>query len=295
MNPIGCHGLVWTDDFSPTRFDAVATKIAAAGFDLFEVPLMDPWGFDAGRAGATLRDLGLAATVSVGLGIDTDVTSTDTSSAAAGEKLLIQAVDQASLLGADQLVGVLYSQLKRYPMPVSAAGRRQAQSVLGRVAEHAASVGLGLSLEVVNRYETNVINTLADAAEFVVGIGKDNVKLHVDSFHMNIEETNFYTPLVAVAGLIGYAHVSENTRGYLGSGGIRFGDFFRGLVDAGFDGPITFETFSNTQLTPELAGLLAVWRPFYDDAEALSAHAAQFTRSELESARAARTITHERT
>jgi D-psicose/D-tagatose/L-ribulose 3-epimerase len=287
INPIGCHGLVWTSDFRADRFDDVARRIAEAGFDLFEVPLMDPWGFDAERAGATLRELNLQATLSVGHGPDTDISSEDPAIVAAGEKLLIQAIEQAARLGASQVVGVLYSQLKRYLMPVTPAGRGQSQRVLARVADHAASLGLGLSLEVVNRYETNVFNTLADAADFVAGVGRANVKLHVDSFHMNIEETNLYSPLIAVAELIGYAHVSENTRGYLGSGGVRFGDFFRGLADAGYTGPITFETFSSTQLDPDLAGLLAVWRPFYDDTDALAAHAASFVRSQIEAARSA--------
>lgn len=284
INPIGCHGLVWTSDFRPDRFDHVARRIAQAGFDLFEVPLMDPWGFDAERAAITLGAHNLQATLSVGHGANTDVSSEDAATAAAGEKLLIQAVDQASRLGASQVVGVLYSQLKRYSAPVTPAGRRQAQYVLARVADHADSLGLGLSLEVVNRYETNVINTLADAADFVAGVGKANVKLHVDSFHMNIEETNLYSPLIAVAELIGYAHVSENTRGYLGSGGVRFGDFFRGLADAGYSGPVTFETFSSTQLDPDLAGLLAVWRPFYDDTDAVAAHAARFMRGQVDAA-----------
>src|SRR5262245_60624988 len=93
-NLIGCHGLVWTSDFRPDQFDDVARRIAAAGYDLFEVPLMDPWGFDAERAAATLRDLGLQATLSVGHGPDTDPSSDDPAVAAAGEKLLIQAVDQ---------------------------------------------------------------------------------------------------------------------------------------------------------------------------------------------------------
>lgn len=287
INPLGCHGLVWTSDFRPDRFDDVAQRIARAGFDLFEVPLMDPWGFDAERAAAALRANNLQVTLSVGHRADTDVSSEDAATAAAGEKLLIQAIDQASRLGASQVVGVLYSQLKRYSAPVTPAGRRQAQRVLARVADHAESLGLGLSLEVVNRYETNVFNTVADAADFVAGIGKPNVKLHVDSFHMNIEETNLYTPLIAVAELIGYAHVSESTRGYLGSGGVRFGDFFRGLADAGYTGPITFETFSSRQLEPDLAGLLAVWRPFYDDTDALAAHAARFLRGQVEAAHSA--------
>lgn len=96
MNPVGCHGLVWTSDFSADRFDQIAGRIAAAGFDLFEVPLMDPWGFDADAAGQSLRRHGLQAVLSVGHDHGSDISADDPVAADAGEKLLIQAVDQAA-------------------------------------------------------------------------------------------------------------------------------------------------------------------------------------------------------
>lgn len=290
MNPIGCHGLTFTDAFTAADFDTTARRIAAAGFDLYEVPLMDPWGFDAARGKQVLDDLGLASVVSVGHDGPTDISQEDPAQARAGEELLNQGLQQAHALGATMLTGVLYSSLKRYGKAVSAAGRSQSQQILGRIADRAADLGMDIGLEIVNRYETNVINSLGDAAAFAEEIGRPNVKLHIDTFHMNIEEVNLYDPVLAVADRIGYVHVSENTRGYLGSGRMDFDQFFRALAIIGYGGPLTFETFSASTLSADFAGLLAVWRNFYSDPDDLAAHAAQYMRDGLAHARSTSSV-----
>lgn len=283
-NLIGCHGLTFTDSADAQAFDETARRIAAAGFDLFELPLMDPWGFDAVRAGGVLRDLGLASVVSIGHDGPTDISQVDSAQAKAGEELLNQGLTQANRLGATIMTGVLYSSLKRYGRAVTPAGRAQSQEILGRVADRAADLGITISLEIVNRYETNVINTLRDAAVFADEIGRPNLKLHIDTFHMNIEESDLYRPVIDVGDRIGYVHVSENTRGYLGTGRIDFDLFFRALAEIGYQGPMTFETFSTSNLSPDFAGLLAVWRAFYSDTDDLAAHAAAYTRSGMHAA-----------
>lgn len=285
-NPIGCHGLVWTDQFDPDSLDQVARRTAAAGFDLLEIPFMDPWGFDGAGARKILDAHGLACVLSVGHDHGSDPTG-DAGEAAAAERLLDHAVEVASDMGASQIVGVLYSKLRRYPLALTTSARLQSQEILARVAERAKSHGVQLSLEIVNRYETNVINTLADTASYIAGTGSDNIKMHIDSFHMNIEEADLYTPVVQYKDLVGYVHVSENTRGYLGSGGVAFDQLFRALAEIGYAGPVTLETFSPDLLQPEFAGLLALWRPFYKDPDDLGSHAVEFIRNKL---RAAQTV-----
>ncbi|MFV0425871.1 MAG: sugar phosphate isomerase/epimerase family protein [Beutenbergiaceae bacterium] len=287
MNPVGCHGLTFTDAFTTDDFDATARRIAAAGFDLYEVPLMDAWGFDAARGKHILDDLGLASVVSVGHDGPTDISQEDPAQAKAGEELLNQGLQQAHTLGASMMTGVLYSSLKRYGRAITPAGRAQSQQILGRVADRAADLGMSIGLEIVNRYETNVINSLKSAAAFTDEIGRPNVKLHIDTFHMNIEEDDLYHPVLEVADRIGYVHVSENTRGYLGSGRIDFEQFFQALATIGYTGPLTFETFSASQLSADFAGLLAVWRDFYSDPDDLAAHAAAYVRRGLAAAQSA--------
>jgi D-psicose/D-tagatose/L-ribulose 3-epimerase len=230
--------------------------------------------------GEVIRSHGLSCVLSVGHDHGSDPTGS-AAEAAAAEKLLGHAVEVAADMGAAQIVGVLYSKLRRYPLALTAGGRRQSQDILARVAERAAAHGIQLSLEIVNRYETNVVNTLADTAAYIAGTGSGNIKMHIDSFHMNIEEADMYSPVVRYGHLVGYVHVSENTRGYLGSGGVAFDQLFRALAQVGYAGPVTFETFSPDLLEPAVAGLLALWRPFYDDPDDLGRHAVGFIRNKL--------------
>jgi D-psicose/D-tagatose/L-ribulose 3-epimerase len=285
-NPIGCHGLVWTDQFDVGNLDQVARRTAEAGFELLEVPFMNPWAFDGSGARKVIDAHGLSAVLSVGHDHGSDPTG-DAEEAAAAERLLQHAVEVATDLGASQIVGVLYSKLRRYPLAVAPSRRRQSQEILARVAGRAKNHGIQLSLEIVNRYETNVINTLADTASYIEGTGSDNIKMHIDSFHMNIEEADMYSPVVKYGDLVGYVHVSENTRGYLGSGGVAFDQLFRALAQVCYTGPVTFETFSPDLLKPDFAGLLALWRPFYKDPDDLGRHAVEFIRNKL---RAAQTV-----
>ena len=81
------------------------------------------------------------------------------------------------------------------------------------LAQQAAVSGITLGLEVVNRYESNLINTAKQALEFIADAGADNLKVHLDTYHMNIEEADFTNPVLACGNQLGYVHVGENHRG----------------------------------------------------------------------------------
>jgi D-psicose/D-tagatose/L-ribulose 3-epimerase len=75
---------------------------------------------------------------------------------------------------------------------------------------------------------------------------------------------------------LGYVHIGENHRGYLGSGHIDFAAFFHALTDIGYAGPITFESFSSAVAAPGLSNDLAIWRNLWDDGADLARHARAF-------------------
>src|SRR6476620_10516759 len=127
------------------------------------------------------------------------------------------------------------------------------------LAGQADELGITLGLEVCNRYETNVINTAADALRLADDIGADNVLIHLDTYHMNIEEDDFVRPVLLVGDRLGYGHIGENHRGYLGSGHLDFAPFFRALDAIDYTGPITFESFSSAVVAQGLSNDLAVW------------------------------------
>jgi D-psicose/D-tagatose/L-ribulose 3-epimerase len=278
---IGCHGLVWSGDFDRAGFDRAVGKTLDAGFDLLEIPLLDPAGFDRVAAKQSLAKRSVAVSASLGLSADADISSEDPDVVAAGERTLITAVEILNDLGAEYFVGVLYGRLAKYPGPATARGRSNSIEVLRRVAERASGLGIRLGLEVVNRYETNLLNTANQALAYLDELDHPNVGVHLDSYHMNIEEADMIGPVLACGDRLSYVHIGESHRGYLGSGTVDFDGLFRGLRLIGYDGPIAFESFSTAVVHPTLSRSLAVWRNLWQDSDDLGAHANAFIRGKL--------------
>lgn len=91
-------------------------------------------------------------------------------------------------------------------------------------------------------------------------------------------------PVHEVGDRLGYVHIGENHRGYLGSGSLDFTAFFHALADIGYTGPITFESFSSAVVAEGLSNDLAVWRDLWDDGMDLARHAHGFMRAGLQAA-----------
>ncbi|MGY1603289.1 sugar phosphate isomerase/epimerase family protein [Geodermatophilus sp. SYSU D00815] len=278
---IGCHGLVWTGVYDPEGIRHAVRKTRDAGFDLIEFPLMDPFTFDVAAARAALDETGLEATGSLGLNESTDISSEDDAAVRAGEDLLNRAVDVLAELGAEHLCGIVYSAMRKYMEPATPRGVANSQAVIGRVAERAREAGIKVSVEVTNRYESNVLNTARQAREFVKGTDSANVGVHLDTYHMNIEESDMFSPVVETAEQLSYVHIGESHRGYLGTGSVDFGSFFRALHRVRYDGPVVFESFSSAVVAPDLSRMLGIWRNLWSDSDELGAHANAYIRGTL--------------
>lgn len=285
-NPLGIHALVWTGDTSRESIELATTRTSAAGFDLLELSLHDLDTLDVTHARATLGKAGRQVVCSRGLAFDADVSSEDTVVVERGARLLQSSLAATAGLGARVLTGALYSALGKYPAPLSPRGRRNAVAVLKDLADEAASLDVVLGLEVCNRYETNVVNTARQVLDLADDIGRDNVMIHLDTYHMNIEEDDLVRPVHEVGDRLGYIHVGENHRGFLGSGHIDFTGFFHALADIGYTGPITFESFSSAVVARGLSNDLAVWRNLWTDGPELARHARAFLATHLAAAAA---------
>jgi D-psicose/D-tagatose/L-ribulose 3-epimerase len=281
MNTLGVHALVWVGDTSPASVEYAIEHTKAAGFDLLELSLHDSTNLDTAAARKSLDAAGLRVACSRGLAFSADVSSEDPSVVARGEQLLQDSLATTHDLGGTHLTGALYSALGKYGKPLTAGGRANVVSVLRRLAQEAAPRGMTLGLEVCNRYETNVVNTAHDALALADDIGEDNVLIHLDTYHMNIEEDDLVRPVYEVADRLGYVHIGENHRGYLGSGHLDFGAFFHALADVGYSGPITFESFSSAVVMAGLSNDLAIWRNLWSDGDDLARHARAFIAGQL--------------
>jgi D-psicose/D-tagatose/L-ribulose 3-epimerase len=280
MNPLGVHALVWVGDWTEASARLAIESTKQTGFDLIEIPLLDPWSVDAAMTRRLLEDNGLAATCSLGLGRDTDVSSEDETVVARGRDLLAAAVDAAHGFGATDLCGVVYSMMGKYGAPCSAVSRRHAVESMAWLYEQTAQAGISLSLEIVNRYETNVANTAREMLALIDETGAD-IGVHLDSYHMNIEENGLAEPVHECGDRFRYLHIGESHRGYLGTGNVDFDQLFGAVRDVGFAGPVTFESFSSAVVSAELTPMLALWRNLWDDGRDLATHARAFMAERL--------------
>ena len=280
-NPLGVHALVWAGNTSPGEVERAVERTAATGYDLLEFSLHDLDNLDIAHARGLVDAAGIQVACSRGLAFSADVSSDDTAVVANGADLLhghsqpppnwaarcspvLSTAHSAST--ATPLIGRARQRRRRHPRPR---------------ASEASGEGITLGLEICNRYETNVINTARQALGLADDIGEDNVMIHLDTYHMNIEEDDLARPVLEVGDRLGYVHIGENHRGYLGSGHLDFTGFFHALGDIGFTGPITFESFSSAVVAAGLSYDLAVWRDLWDDGDDLAAHALAFISSHL--------------
>ncbi len=133
----------------------------------------------------------------------------------------------------------------------------------------------------VNRYETNVGNTAREMLALIEQTGAD-IGVHLDSYHMNIEENGLAEPVRESGDRFRYLHIGESHRGYLGTGNVDFDELFGAVREVGYTGPVTFESFSSAVVHPDLSTMLAVWRNLWDDSRDLATHARAFMAERLE-------------
>lgn len=285
MNPIGVHALSLVGGWSEAEARDAIGRSARLGFELIEIPMMEPDTFDPAMTRRLLDEHGLGATVSLGLDATTDISSPDEAVARRGEDHLGRVVELAANIGATHVCGVIHSAMQKYMQPASEDGIGRSATILRRICARAQEHGITIGLEAVNRYESNIVNTADQAVALCEMIGADNVTVHLDSYHMNIEEGDAAAAIIRTGSRLGYVHIGESHRGYLGSGSIDFAAIFRSLVRIGYEGPITFESFSSEVVNAHLSSMLGIWRNLWSDGDDLCRHALQFTRAGLHAAR----------
>jgi len=275
----GGHALVWVGDWSPTSARAAISSAARNGYDYIELAIFDPWNFDTKLTKDLLQEYGLRAHASLGLSAKTDVTSTDPSIVAKGDELLRKVTDVLHDIGGTELCGVIFSALAKYPTPETKENRNNSIKAMQRLADYAADKGINIDLEVVNRYETNIMNTGIEGLAFLDEVNRPNAYLHLDTYHMNIEEDGMQKSVLAAGDRLGYVHIGESHRGYLGTGTVDFDSFFAALKKINYQGPITFESFSSAVVDPSLSNTLCVWRNLWSDSDDLAKKSLDFMKA----------------
>lgn len=282
MIKIGVHALTFIGDIENKSIETCLSQVSKIGYDVMELPLLNPDALDTNFVSKAYEKFNIEPTVSLGLSFKTDIASEDQDRVNAGHELLLKALQKTIDVGSSNLCGVIHSALQKNDAPKTKKGYENSLSVIRDLAEKANQNNVTLSLEVVNRYETNIMNTAEDALNYLNDLNMPNVKIHMDTYHMNIEEDNFIDPIKSIGkNKLGMFHIGENHRGYLGSGHINFKEAFTGLREIEYSGIVTFESFSSKVVDPVLSNTLAVWRNLWSNSEDLATQALSYIKSNL--------------
>jgi D-psicose/D-tagatose/L-ribulose 3-epimerase len=280
----GIQGLTFTDTWNEANARAAIDNAARLGFDFIEVFVTDFAPDDVAMTRDVAGKAGIAVATAVVLPSDADLSSPDREIAARGEAIVERSLEIARELGSSAVSGLIYAGLGRYQAPPTPAQRHQVIEALGRLDQKARSLGLGLGLEAVNRYETYLVNTLDEAASIIEAIGSDNMFIHLDTFHMNLEENDIAGIIARNGHLLGHAHLADNNRAMPGTGTFDFKELFRALARADYQGDFALESFSSAVVGPGVVAATASWRPVWQDPVECARQGLNFMRAEVEAA-----------
>jgi len=276
--PLGVNSWVWTSPFTDAQTPLIA-RAARLGFDLFEIPVEDPDHFSRGKVAGALRDAGLGAVVCGVFPPFRDLSSADAGPRRACLQYLRQAIRLGEQWQAKVLCGPAYTGVGRSPYASEAqrrAARRRAVRGLREAARMAADAGMTLALEPLNRFETDLVNTAEQGKALVAAVDHPAVGLHLDTFHMNIEETSLREAVLTAGSALVHVHACENDRGAPGGGQVRWSELKAGLKEISYPGAVVIESF--TPACKSIARAAAVWRPVAASPDRLAADGLAYLR-----------------
>ncbi|MDC0934998.1 sugar phosphate isomerase/epimerase [Pirellulales bacterium] len=231
------------------------------GFDSVELAVADAGDIDAAHVKRELDRTGLKCSAFCALmGPDRDLRGNDAQQKTAAE-YVESMLDLMAVVGCPKLVGPLYSAVGRtegYSDDEKAAQWKCVADHLGRLADAAQSKGQQLCLEPLNRFETDMINTADQGLRMLDDVGHPALTLHLDTFHMNIEEKCSADAIRRAGDRLGHLHACGSDRGTPGKDHIDWGPIVEALRDVGYDGDAVIESF--TVDVTMIARAAAIWR-----------------------------------
>ncbi|MEG1947154.1 MAG: sugar phosphate isomerase/epimerase family protein [Lachnospiraceae bacterium] len=266
---LGIHLSSYTKNWKDCGFGYME-HAARTGYTAVELPLMNPDTYDTAKAKELLKKYHLNCTCGTGVNFMEDPSSTDLEIRKKGKERLKKCIDIAAKLETDCLGGVLYAPwgLKKSRMQAQENYKIAAES-MSEIAEYGKQYGITISLEILNRYESYFMNTVAEGQEFLKEIGNQNVKLHFDTFHSYIEETSIKEAIRTGQEDIYHVHLCDNNRCAPGTGAICWKEVKEGLEEIGYNRYVMVENFilPNTEAGMETCIWRESGRTVYENAE----------------------------
>jgi D-psicose/D-tagatose/L-ribulose 3-epimerase len=257
---IGINSFLFVSPFT-TASTKLFPKFKKWGFDTVELPVEAPEHIDAAKVKAAADKAGLAigsVCACMGPGRDFRGSEADQQTAMTYCKALI---DQMVVMGCPSLIGPVYSVVGRADAEEPAAQKAQWALVvknLKELAKYAEAKGVQICVEPLNRFETDFLNTCDQALKLLKAVKSPALKLHLDTFHMNIEEKNQAAAILKAGSLLGHFHACGSDRGTPGGDHIDWKPIVAALKKIRYDGDVVIESFTTD--VKVIARAAAIWR-----------------------------------
>jgi D-psicose/D-tagatose/L-ribulose 3-epimerase len=275
----GINTLAWVSPFDSANLDVIY-KAADLGFDTIEIAVEDVSLIDAAKIKIALKDTSLNCLVSGAFGPDRDIIHEDLAVRRNAKEYIEYCIDLAQELESDLVSGPAYSSVGKARYIPAEQKKKEwdlCRDSFKGLTRRAQEGGVRIALEPLNRFETDFINLAKDAVRFAEEVGEPGIGVHLDTFHMNIEEKDICDAIVSTGKRLFHFHASENDRGTVGSGHVPWKDVAEALKRAGYDRYVVVETF--VPGVKEIAKAASIWRQLEKDQDTLAQKSLDFLRS----------------
>jgi D-psicose/D-tagatose/L-ribulose 3-epimerase len=273
---IGVHAYAWTSEWSNKTLSLIE-RAEKLGLDLIEIPLMRLDLCDPAAIRDEVQRVGIGVCTSTVLNGETDLTADSAVVRDKGVAYLKGCVKATAEMGGNCLSGVIYSEIGK--KSDYRPGKKQwddSAAGLKEVCRYAQDFGVTVGVEPVNRYETYLINTCSQALELLSLIDEPNAAVHLDTYHMNIEEKDFYQATRLAGEKLCHYHLCENDRGIPGTGLVDWDGIFRALGEMNYQGNAALESF--VEVSDNMREATCVWRDLASSGDTLVDEGLSFIR-----------------
>ena len=273
----GVNTFVWISPCTTSAVKDLAPKVKGMGFDILEISCENPELINVKQVKIDLGKNFLMPIVCGAFGPDRNMCSSDPKIVENAKIYIRWLIDAADELGSPVVCGPMYSAVGKEHIEDEEARKAEwdlAVSGICEMAQYARSKDVKLALETLNRFETDMLNIVSQGIEFIEQTGMDNVGLHLDTFHMHLEEKNSGDAIRLASKKIYHFHACENDRGVPGTGQVHWNEVAKALKDVNYSGPIVIESF--TSQVKEIARAVCIWREIAPSQDAIAIQGLKF-------------------
>ena len=280
MNKLGIFVNFWEKSWT-INYPYYIDKVARLGYDILEFqaqPLLEISDEECRAIKKHADDAGIKLSYSLGLNPKYDVANPDDAIRAGGVEYLSNIVRKIAVMQGELFSGVTYAGwgVPSYFVDAPEKERLFARSVdsMQKVMKVVEREGVTVCCEAVNRFESPLVNTAAEAIRYADAVNSKCIGIHLDTYHMNIEENSIGDAIRLVGSRLRHFHTGENNRNVPGRGHLDWDEIFSALAEIGYKRDIVSEPF--LQMGDEVGYDIRVWRDILENPteERLDAEAA---------------------